>query len=195
MALVLVLAWTQPNHDRTAEVAAAKSFEGAIGPELPVLAQDLARRAGLLHPEVGYTRAGRQEIHWQVDDQPGAQTIVLDEQSVILAVGGLRGITAEICRQLATTHPARFVLVGREAPDGVAARWILPAQFRRGAQPVHRATPSRGQTHRAGRAGSADLGQEDRGEKRILPLPDCPCGIPPLRRDNLQSSGEGLSAD
>ena len=89
------------------------------------LMAELERPAG--HPEVGYTRAGRQEIHWQVDDQPGAQTIVLDEQSVILAVGGLRGITAAICRQLATTHPARFVLVGREAPDGVATPDRLPS--------------------------------------------------------------------
>jgi diguanylate cyclase (GGDEF)-like protein len=45
VALVLVLAWTRQNDGHAAEVAAARSLEGILGPELPALAQELVQRA------------------------------------------------------------------------------------------------------------------------------------------------------
>jgi len=72
----------------------------------------------------------------------GAQRFRLDAESVVLAVGGARGITATICRELAGRSRARFVIVGKspapewgnEAPPAPirfeAAREALVAEHR-----------------------------------------------------------------
>jgi len=68
------------------------------------------------HNEIGYVNGKRFEIHWRVDDrQPDDDKPPLEPGSVVLAVGGARGITASICRELAQRTKAHFVLVGRSA--------------------------------------------------------------------------------
>lgn len=64
--------------------------------------------------EVSYSGSKRYEIHWKIDDLPNqASPFSFGPDSVILAIGGSRGITASICKELAKRSHARFVIVGR----------------------------------------------------------------------------------
>ncbi len=66
------------------------------------------------HFEIGYLQEKRFEIHWNIDDQRNdEQKLKLNSQSVVLAIGGARGITASICRELAISSQAQFIIVGR----------------------------------------------------------------------------------
>ena len=68
------------------------------------------------HNEIGYVKGKRSEIHWAMEDRrPDDDQPPLEPQSVVLAIGGARGITASICRELAHRTKAHFVLVGRSA--------------------------------------------------------------------------------
>lgn len=75
-------------------------------------------------PEVGYRDGGRFGIVWtRTDlDHPAAPAFPLGRESVILAVGGARGITALIAQELARRTGARFIIVGQSAqPDASLA--------------------------------------------------------------------------
>ncbi|MFH1414800.1 MAG: SDR family NAD(P)-dependent oxidoreductase [Elusimicrobiota bacterium] len=66
------------------------------------------------YSEIGYTDGKRYEIRWKIDDLDNhGQEIKLDSQSVVLAIGGARGITASICRKLAEHSNAQFIIVGK----------------------------------------------------------------------------------
>jgi acyl transferase domain-containing protein/NAD(P)H-dependent flavin oxidoreductase YrpB (nitropropane dioxygenase family)/NADP-dependent 3-hydroxy acid dehydrogenase YdfG len=72
--------------------------------------------------EVGYRESRR--LGLLAVEAPLAGTVAanpdvrLDEQSVVLATGGARGITAEIVKELAARSGARFILIGRTpAPE------------------------------------------------------------------------------
>jgi len=70
--------------------------------------------------ETGYSRGKRSEIRWRIDDNPITEKREhLSAQSIIIAVGGARGITASICRDLAKSAPAKFIVIGKSpAPAG-----------------------------------------------------------------------------
>lgn len=75
--------------------------------------------------EVGYTQGKRFEIRWKIDDAINKQReFRLDSQSVVIAVGGARGITASICHELAKRSGAQFVIIGKSpfAMDNAQAR-------------------------------------------------------------------------
>jgi len=75
-------------------------------------------------PEIGYRDGGRFGIVWTKKDlEHSAQPpIRLSRESVILAVGGARGITALIAQELARRSGGRFIVVGRSAaPDASLA--------------------------------------------------------------------------
>ncbi|MFH1152520.1 MAG: SDR family NAD(P)-dependent oxidoreductase [Pseudomonadota bacterium] len=69
--------------------------------------------------EVGYIHGRRHEIHWIMQDLDQADYQAADNlPRVILAVGGLRGITAAICRRLAERSGCHFIILGRSRmPD------------------------------------------------------------------------------
>ncbi len=66
-----------------------------------------------MHTEVGYIGKERFMITWERDNSLVNDNINLDEHSVILAIGGARGITASVCRKIAQKTGARFIIVGR----------------------------------------------------------------------------------
>jgi len=66
------------------------------------------------HPEIGYANGKRFEIHWEVEDfKDKKQKFPLNSKSVVLAIGGTRGITASICTELAKRSKAKFIIVGK----------------------------------------------------------------------------------
>ncbi len=65
------------------------------------------------HPEIGYRNGRRHEIHWVRADREHSGQKPLPKGSVVLAVGGSRGITASMCRELAARTEAHFIIVGR----------------------------------------------------------------------------------
>lgn len=72
------------------------------------------------YSEIGYADHKRFVIDWITDDLEDAQPQhQLGSDSVVLAVGGARGVTAVICQKLAIETKARIVVVGRspEPPD------------------------------------------------------------------------------
>lgn len=81
--------------------------------------EDVATRASdelcrqRLHNEMGYRQGRRYEIHWRQRDAVPSGTLPIDEQGVVLAIGGARGITASICNALTRERPVRLVVVGR----------------------------------------------------------------------------------
>ncbi len=86
--------------------------------------------------EIGYY--GGQRVGLGVDLHPAvpAASFVVPSDGVILATGGARGITAEVCLELAERYGPTFVLVGQsplppatEAPD--TARFDAPADLKR----------------------------------------------------------------
>ncbi|HTX38694.1 MAG TPA: SDR family NAD(P)-dependent oxidoreductase [Bryobacteraceae bacterium] len=67
--------------------------------------------------EVGYS-AGRRLVlktHESKLDSAAHVPAALDERSVVLVTGGARGITAEICRELAALYRPTLILAGRSA--------------------------------------------------------------------------------
>lgn len=66
------------------------------------------------HSEIGYAQGKRFEIRWKTDDTSDEEPkFQLDSQSVVLAIGGARGITASICCELARHGGAQFIIVGK----------------------------------------------------------------------------------
>lgn len=66
------------------------------------------------HPEIGYADGKRFEIHWEVEDfKDKKQRFPLNSKSVVLAIGGARGITASICKEIAKRSKAKFIIVGK----------------------------------------------------------------------------------
>ncbi len=80
------------------------------------VAQTVVRElaAERVHNEIGFRDGKRYEIRWQVEDRLLADDEALPAgDSVVLAVGGARGITASVCRELAARRGCRFIVVGR----------------------------------------------------------------------------------
>jgi acyl transferase domain-containing protein/NAD(P)H-dependent flavin oxidoreductase YrpB (nitropropane dioxygenase family)/NAD(P)-dependent dehydrogenase (short-subunit alcohol dehydrogenase family)/phosphopantetheinyl transferase len=74
------------------------------------------------HNEVGYRDGRRFEIHWTAESkEPQADPPPLTPGSVVLAVGGARGIAASLCLGLAGSTEADFILVGRSRFDETGA--------------------------------------------------------------------------
>lgn len=68
------------------------------------------------HSEIGYIGGKRLEIRWKMEDFYNLQSkISLNAQSVVLAIGGAKGITASICRELAEQSHAQFIIAGRSS--------------------------------------------------------------------------------
>jgi NAD(P)-dependent dehydrogenase (short-subunit alcohol dehydrogenase family)/phosphopantetheinyl transferase len=65
------------------------------------------------HREIGYRNGKRFAIRWIAGAQPDAVRLSLNETSVVLAIGGARGITAAVCEALARRSGARFILAGQ----------------------------------------------------------------------------------
>ncbi len=66
------------------------------------------------HLEIGYEGGKRFEIRWEIAEHDAEERkFRLDSESVVLAIGGARGITAAICRELADHARPRLVVVGR----------------------------------------------------------------------------------
>jgi len=82
----------------------------------------IALEAGLsvaLPAEVGWTAAGWQAIACREVDDETAGELALDADSVVLVVGGARGVTARVAEEVAARSGATLVVVGRTpAPDG-----------------------------------------------------------------------------
>lgn len=69
-----------------------------------------------IHCEIGYAQGRRFEIRWKIDELPNHEKeLPLNTHSVVLAIGGARGITASICRELAKRSQAQFIIVGRSS--------------------------------------------------------------------------------
>ncbi len=81
------------------------------------------------HPEIGYVDGRRHEIHWVPADRAPSDQPPLKEGSVVLAVGGARGITAAMCRELAGRAKVHFIVVGRSEVDLTAADPAEPESF------------------------------------------------------------------
>ena len=76
------------------------------------------------HVEVGYKAGRRYRLEVKAakaEAGAGSDPIALDSSSVILVTGGARGITAEICLELAEKYHPTFVIAGRvprpDAPE------------------------------------------------------------------------------
>lgn len=68
------------------------------------------------YSEIGYAGGRRFEIRWKMENFGNSQSkILLNSQSVVLAIGGAKGITANICRELAEQSHAQFIIVGRSS--------------------------------------------------------------------------------
>jgi acyl transferase domain-containing protein/NAD(P)H-dependent flavin oxidoreductase YrpB (nitropropane dioxygenase family)/NAD(P)-dependent dehydrogenase (short-subunit alcohol dehydrogenase family)/4'-phosphopantetheinyl transferase EntD len=65
------------------------------------------------HSEIGYRNGKRYAIRWIPAAPSEAVRLELNESSVVLAVGGARGITAAVCEELARRSGARFILAGQ----------------------------------------------------------------------------------
>jgi acyl transferase domain-containing protein/NAD(P)-dependent dehydrogenase (short-subunit alcohol dehydrogenase family)/phosphopantetheinyl transferase/acyl carrier protein len=66
------------------------------------------------HPEIGYMQGKRFEICWKIDALSNQERdFPLNNHSVVLAIGGARGVTASICRGIAERSQAQFIIVGR----------------------------------------------------------------------------------
>jgi acyl transferase domain-containing protein/NAD(P)H-dependent flavin oxidoreductase YrpB (nitropropane dioxygenase family)/NAD(P)-dependent dehydrogenase (short-subunit alcohol dehydrogenase family) len=102
-------------------------------PLLPLLAAEFAARGPV---DVAYSAAGRRFAIEAVREElpaalPARPAIELTPEGVILVLGGARGITAAVARQLAEFCPARFVLVGRSrtaSPEDDTAHDLASAQ-------------------------------------------------------------------
>lgn len=70
--------------------------------------------------EIGYRNGKRYAIRWIARAQPDAVRLSLNETSVVLAIGGARGITAAVCEELARRSGARFILAGQAPPPALA---------------------------------------------------------------------------
>ena len=92
-------------------------FDGSLDEE--AIGAAIVQELNLPHspPEIGYRDGGRFGISWiRKDLERSAQPAQrLDRDSVILAVGGARGITALIAQELARRGGGRFIVVGRSA--------------------------------------------------------------------------------
>lgn len=74
-------------------------------------------QSDITHKEIGYIQGKRFEIHWRKKTIPQErQGLRLNDQSVVVAIGASRGITASICRQLAQSK-ARIIIVGKSPLD------------------------------------------------------------------------------
>ncbi len=65
------------------------------------------------HGEIGYRSGKRYAIRWMPGSPSEAVRLGLDKSSVVLAIGGARGITAAVCAELARRSGARFILAGQ----------------------------------------------------------------------------------
>jgi acyl transferase domain-containing protein/NAD(P)-dependent dehydrogenase (short-subunit alcohol dehydrogenase family)/phosphopantetheinyl transferase len=80
------------------------------------LANDIAQEinAGITHNEIGYRGSRRFEIIWQKQKlRSNKKSTNLDSKSVILAIGGTRGITASLCQQIANEFHPVIIAVGK----------------------------------------------------------------------------------
>ena len=67
------------------------------------------------HSEIGYVKGARFEIRWKKEKLTPAQgQLVLNSKSVVLAIGGTRGITASVCHEIAKSQ-AQIIIVGKSA--------------------------------------------------------------------------------
>jgi NAD(P)-dependent dehydrogenase (short-subunit alcohol dehydrogenase family) len=87
-------------------------------------------------PEIGYVNGRRMAIEVVPTAAPADPSFDLPSDAVILATGGARGITAEVCLELAERYQLTFVLVGQaalppmsDAPD--VATLTTPAEIKR----------------------------------------------------------------
>jgi NAD(P)-dependent dehydrogenase (short-subunit alcohol dehydrogenase family) len=91
----------------------AVDFDAAEAPES--IAAHLARElwCGDTSTEIGYLNGQRVAV--EVASAPGAvdASFAIPSEAVILATGGARGITAEVCLELAERYQPTFVLVGQ----------------------------------------------------------------------------------
>jgi acyl transferase domain-containing protein/NAD(P)H-dependent flavin oxidoreductase YrpB (nitropropane dioxygenase family)/NAD(P)-dependent dehydrogenase (short-subunit alcohol dehydrogenase family)/phosphopantetheinyl transferase (holo-ACP synthase) len=89
-------------------------FDEGLPPE------EVARRVmdEVSHPglerEIGYTEGKRFILRWSPGEAPdGPEIHRLTRESVVLAVGGGRGITARLCEELSRRGAGRFLILGR----------------------------------------------------------------------------------
>lgn len=66
--------------------------------------------------EIGYRNGKRYAIRWITEAPSEALHLKLNSSSVVLAIGGARGITAAVCEELARRSGARFILAGQAPP-------------------------------------------------------------------------------
>jgi|GEM_PF-1052544 len=73
--------------------------------------------------EIGYRGGKRYAIRW-APAAPGEETrLSLNDASVVLAIGGARGITAAVCEEVARRSGARFIIAGQTpAPEQTQTR-------------------------------------------------------------------------
>ena len=78
-----------------------------------ILLEELLHKEG--SSEVIYDDRGRQTVMWNPTELSVRREadIRLDKESVVLVLGGARGITAELTIRLAQEYPCHYVLVGR----------------------------------------------------------------------------------
>jgi hypothetical protein len=63
--------------------------------------------------EVGYRAGRRLLVRWVPQDLPRQTPAALARETIVLAVGGARGVTAQICLELAARGAGRFLIAGR----------------------------------------------------------------------------------
>ncbi len=90
----------------------------------PAAASAISQELNLDHSpgEIGYRDGARFEIVWEKQDLPRATSplLALHRDSVVLAVGGARGVTALIAQELARRTGARFIVVGKSSEPAAA---------------------------------------------------------------------------
>lgn len=87
---------------------------------------------GITYPEIGYIKKKRFEIRWIEQEVKSKQgNLELNSQSVILAIGGSRGITASICNELARDVQPKMIIIGKSEVDLQASNSIIaPLHFK-----------------------------------------------------------------
>jgi acyl transferase domain-containing protein/NAD(P)H-dependent flavin oxidoreductase YrpB (nitropropane dioxygenase family)/NAD(P)-dependent dehydrogenase (short-subunit alcohol dehydrogenase family)/4'-phosphopantetheinyl transferase EntD/acyl carrier protein len=98
-------------------------FDESMTSEAMALAVMHELKAGTTGGEIGFRDNVRHEISWEPADVDIAKPRLLDRASVVVAIGGGRGITAAICRMMAEKAGARLVIVGRRGLDADAAEY------------------------------------------------------------------------
>jgi acyl transferase domain-containing protein/NAD(P)H-dependent flavin oxidoreductase YrpB (nitropropane dioxygenase family)/NAD(P)-dependent dehydrogenase (short-subunit alcohol dehydrogenase family)/acyl carrier protein len=70
-------------------------------------------------PEIIYKGTERFRFKTRLNDLPAEESpiLALDNESVVMVLGGAQGITPELISRLAADYPCHYILVGRSQPD------------------------------------------------------------------------------